>query len=156
MKIQGKKLEGRNVQIIPIIRESGNVYFTAQAIKNYDDFDKLVPMPTPPQILRPGGIKEVNLQDPDYIARMNEYGQMKTDYTVLSSLADTPDLEWEKVDMSDPKTWALYREELLESGLNELEIGRIVNGVLRANSLDESVIEQARQDFLRETLKAKK
>lgn len=149
MKIKGKKIEGLNTQVIPIIRDTENIYFIAQAIKNYDDFNKLVPMPQPPQILRPGGVKELNTLDHDYLERMSEYGQMKTDYTVLISLSSTPDLEWEKVKLDNPKTWKLYRDELLESGLSELEVGRLINGVLRANSLDETMIEQARQDFLR-------
>ncbi len=149
MKIAGKKIEGRNSEIIPIIRPSGNIAFIAEAIESYAEFDKLMPMPTPPEILRPGGIRESNFDDAAFKAKLGKYSEIKTAYTVIASLAGTPDLVWELVKLSDPTTYPNYQQELRDFGLTEIEINRIIQSVMKANSLDDKLIDTARQDFLR-------
>ena len=67
---------------------------------------------------------------------------------IVYSLQSTPELEWEIVNYDKPETWASYEEELREAGFSEIEIGRVVMGVMRANSLDESLIDEARNSFL--------
>jgi hypothetical protein len=57
-------------------------------------------------------------------------------------------IEWETVDMDKPTTWPKWVDELQENGLSEVEVGRIINAVLAANSLDEKKIEEARKSFL--------
>jgi len=149
MKIRGKKIEGRNSEVIPIIRPSGNIFFIAEAIPNFDQFEKLVKLPKPPEKILPGGVKQPDLQNPKYIEKLQEYSQMRSDYVIIASLSSTPDLEWEIVDLIKPDTWCKYRDELLSSGLTELEIMRLITSVSKANSLDDAMIMAARDDFLR-------
>jgi hypothetical protein len=149
MKIAGKTIEGCNSELIPIIRPSGNIAFIAEAIISYEEFEKLCPMPTPPEIIRQGGTRELNHNDPGFKERLNKYGELKTAYTVVTSISATPDLEWETIKKGDIESYLNYTKELKESGLTENEIARLVQGVMRANSLDDKMIELARQDFLR-------
>jgi hypothetical protein len=50
--------------------------------------------------------------------------------------------------LSNHQTWVKYRDELRESGLSDIEINRVVSGVMRANSLSEFAVEQAMKRFL--------
>ena len=148
MKYKGKKLEGRNKEIIPIPRQDGDIIFIAEAIESFESFDRLLPEPEPPVVLRPGGQKTYNKKDKIYLRAVEEHNEQRTNFMVLQSLKDSPDLEWETVDYNEPKTWGNFRKELIESGFSEFEIGRIILGVMRANSLDENMIEEARNNFL--------
>jgi hypothetical protein len=149
MKYKGKKVKGKNVEIIPIPRPDEDLIFIAEAVPGWEAFEKLCPEPEPPQILRPGGIKENDVNDPTFKKRAVEHAELRTHWLVLMSLQATPDLEWETVDMNDPATWNNYEKELKEAEFTPLELGRIVRGVMRANALDDDMIEAARQGFLR-------
>jgi len=148
MKYKGKKLEGRNKEVIPIPRSGGDIIFIAEAVDSFDEFDKLVPEPKPPIIIKPGNVKIENTKDKKYLEALEEHNKLRTHFLVIKSLKDSPDLEWETVDFSKSETWPNYEKELKEAGLNDIEIGRIVMGVMRANSLDETMIEEARNNFL--------
>jgi len=148
MKYKGKKVEGRNTEIIAIPRPDGNIVFIAEAVPNWEQFEKLAPVPSPPEKLLPGGRKEPNYQDKKYLEEISKYGQLRTDWLVLTSLRATKELEWETVDYSKPETWPNYREELKESNFTDIEINLIINGVANANSLNEDMIEAAKKDFL--------
>jgi hypothetical protein len=149
MRFKGKKIEGRNVEPIIIMRAMGeDIVFLAEAVMSYDAFDNLVPIPEAPDIRRPGGIKEKNLQDPAFEKRLQVYAETKTNWTVLESLKKTADLEWETIDPKKSETWGNWKKELYDSGFAEVEILRIVQGVARANSLDDGMLEEARQNFI--------
>lgn len=156
MKYKGKKLEGRNTDILVLIKGGERVVFRAEALQNYTEFDKLCPEPEPPHKLLPGGVKEPNFNDPSYKKRLDEYGMKKTAFTILKSLSVTEDLEWEKVDLKNPDTWGKWQEELSEAQFTETEIGRILQLVLRVNSLDDDMLAQAKNDFLQEALQQEK
>ena len=111
MKIAGKKIEGRNIEIIPIIRPTGNIIFIAEAIESYDEFEKMMPMPTPPTVIKPGGIHEFNVSDPAYKKRLDEYGQLKTAFTIVTSLRATPDLVWDTIKNDNIQTYSNYGKE---------------------------------------------
>jgi len=148
MKVKGKKLEGRNKVIIPILRPEGNIILIAEAIDNFNEFDKLVQFPIAPIRTLPGGVRESHTADPAYLVKVDEFSTMRSNYMIIRSLSATPDLEWETVDITKPETWQNVRQELLDSGLIETEIIRIINCISEANGLDDSVIERARKDFL--------
>jgi hypothetical protein len=148
MKVKGKKLEGRNKVIIPILRPEGNTILIAEAIDNYNEFDKLVQFPIAPIRTLPGGVKESYTADPAFLDRLAEYSNMRSNYIIIKSLSATPDIEWETVDITKPDTWINIRKELRESGLIESEVVRIINCISEANGLDDKVIERARNDFL--------
>ena len=50
--------------------------------------------------------------------------------------------------MEDPSTWLNYEKELKDSDFSQIEINRLVSGVLQVNSLDEDHIKAARERFL--------
>ncbi|GAG59832.1 unnamed protein product, partial [marine sediment metagenome] len=56
--------------------------------------------------------------------------------------------DWEKVDVTDPSTWHLFRSEMREGGFSDVEIDRVMAGVISVNALSEAKIEAARERFL--------
>ena len=152
MKIHGQKIQGPNIEIIAFPRpNTKDIIFKAQAVTNYDDFEKLCPRPTPPTKVYPGKKPIEDVADPQYNEELNDYGQKRTNYMILKSLSVTDGLEWETVDWSDPESWGNYKQELQDSGFSDIEMVRLINGVMAANGLDDDKIEQARERFLAES-----
>lgn len=151
MKIHGQKIEGPNVEIIVIPRsgDTPDIIFQAQAILDNEAFEKLCPVPMPPERIMKGGKREKNFEDKAYKAEMEKYGNKRIAWMILESLRATPDLEWETVKLEDHLTWLNYEKELQDSGFSYVEIQRIQNGVFTANCLNEAKVEEARQLFLR-------
>jgi hypothetical protein len=152
MIINGRKLKGPNIEhiIIPKLDENGNefdVIFRAEAVLDYQDFEKLCPRPKPPEIMKRGVGIISNPEDPAFKKQVERWSQNKIDWMIITSLRATENLIWEKVHYDNPDTWSLYEQELKESGFSHYEIQRIINGVMIANSLDESKIEEARKRF---------
>jgi hypothetical protein len=148
MKIAGKQLRGPNVEVLVIPRSAGDIVFKCQAVLDEDEFNKLCPLPKPPEVIRPGGVKSFDVTDPDFQKLLGEWGEQKTHWLVLKSLEATPDLEWENVKMGDPSTWKNYQEELKSAGFSSPEISRIVRLVSSANGLDQRKIDEATERFL--------
>jgi len=122
--------------------------FKCEAVADYTEFEKLCPTPEPPEVLKPGGVRERNLKNPAFIKTLEEWAGKKTDWTVLKSLEASPEIEWDTVDMKDPSTWTNYRKEMAESGFTEIEIARVLTTVGVANCMDDGMLEAAREDFL--------
>ena len=157
MKIKGQKIEGPNEAIVVIPRAKGDLVFKMQAVLNTTEFETLCPEPTPPTITRVGESKgSPDFRDKKYLAEFKVFSTRRFEYLILKSLEGTSELEWETVDMLDPTTWGNYQSELKAAGFTEIEIGRIVGGVLEANSLDDAKIEEARKRFLASQLGAEK
>lgn len=149
MKIAGKKIEGRNVELIVLPRPLGtNIAFKAEAVLSMDRFNKLVTEPLPPQRIVAGGAKVANVNDPGYKAQILDFQAKRLAFLVLESLKATDQLEWETVVEDDPNTWTNWEKELGDSGFSAIEIGRIRTGVFSANCLNEALIEAARDSFL--------
>lgn len=150
MKIKGQKLEKLNIEIIAIPRANGDdIIFKAQAVLDRAQFEALCPDPTPPSIMRKGDtVGKPDYTNADYIKKVEQQNEFFFDWLFLTSIAATPDLEWETIIMTEPSTWSKYRDELKESKFTDIEIGRIITGVSRANSLDEKRVEEARQRFI--------
>jgi hypothetical protein len=74
---------------------------------------------------------------------------------VVRSLAPS-NIEWDIVDPENPKTWTSYVKDFKAAGLTSIEINRIVQCVMRANSLDEEKLELARKVFLHGQAQAQK
>jgi hypothetical protein len=149
MKYKGKKLEGRNSDILVFIKNGERIIIKAEALENYKEFDDLVSIPKAPILMRPGGIKEENRNDPSYKIALDLFQQKRVQYLVIKSLQATKDLEWEKVKLSEPDSWSKYEEELRET-FSEIEVSRIIQLINRVNSLDDDMLEEARQNFLQE------
>ena len=147
MKIGGKELAGRCIETLVLPREDGDIVIKAQALEDFDKFDKLCPEPSPPMRLTKHG-NEPNYKDASYTDMMHTYEIKRIGFMVVHSLAIN-DIEWDTVDADNPKTWTNYTEDFKNAGLSVIEVGRVVQCVLRANSLDEAKLEQARELFLR-------
>lgn len=149
MKINGKRLDCPNIVTIVLPRSSGeDVVFKAKAVLDAEDFERLCPPPKPPTMIRKGFGRVEDIEDPRYKAAMEERNTKRFDWIIIQSLRATDGLEWEKVKYSDSNTWHLYKEELREAGLGDYEIQRLIRGVLEANCLDETKMEEARNRFL--------
>lgn len=150
MKIHGKKIEGPNIEIIPIPRAMGeDIIFKAQAVLDMGPFESMCPTPVPPMKKLASGENIPNLQDKGYLRSIENLATKRLAWIVLTSLQATEDLEWETVDLSDHNTWGLFRKELRDSGFSDIEINRIVAGCISANALNDDKIEAARERFLR-------
>jgi len=112
MKLNGKKIEGPNVEVVVIPRRTGNLVFKAQSVLDYDVFDAVCTTPKPREIIKPGGERTLAFNEQAYLDAMNKWASKKTDWMVLKSLEATEGLEWETVNMDDPDTWNNYQEEL--------------------------------------------
>lgn len=151
MKYKGKKVEGRNSAVLVLERGDENIVFIAQAVDSSEsEFDDLVKMPEPPEILRPGGLKEFNRNDSAFRKAIEEYATLKTSYMIVMSLKESPDLEWETIQYDKPSTWKNWEKELKDAGFTEVERLKVLQTVMRANSLDDDLLEQARSDFLQD------
>jgi hypothetical protein len=148
MKLRGKT-PGVHVEPIILPRPDGDLEFQARAIDDFDAFEQLCPMPQPPEKILPGNIRVKNVEDMNYLKAVNSYSEKRVAYMVVKGLSDgTEGLEWEQVKLNDFNTWHLFRKELRDSGLSDIEINRVVAGVMVANSLSERAVEEARKRFL--------
>jgi hypothetical protein len=150
MKINGKKIEGSNVEICVIPRgdDKEPIVFKCQAVLDIEPFDQLCPAPRPPMIMKPGGKKIIDNENSKYKVQVEQHNAKRMGYLIIKSLEATEGLEWETVSLSDPDTWDNYSKELKDSGFSNIEIMRIINTCMSANCLDEARLERAREDFL--------
>jgi len=148
MKINGKKLDGPNIEVVVIPRQSGDLVFKAQAVLDYTDCDKLNPMPQPPKRLMRGGGTQENVDDPKYKKAVDEWALRKFYWMFVMSLKATEGLEWETIKMDDPSTWENYKKEMQTGGLSPGEVARIETCVTDACGLNQAKIDEATQRFL--------
>lgn len=146
MKVGGVEVTSCE-EILVLPRTVGeNIVFRAKAVNVNDEFDKMVPEPVAPNIRTKDGSRP-DLKDKNYLKAEADRDLQRFAYMCLKSL-EPSNIEWETIDMAKPQTWPKWTEELKESGMSEIEVGRIINMVLVANSLDERKIEEARKAFL--------
>jgi len=148
MKLHGKNLEEPPVTTVVIPRPNGDLVFQAKPVLNSDEFNEIMPRPEPPERLHKGGQKQKLVDDPRYKEDLSEWIKAKTDWTIIQSLSATEGLEWETVDMNDPKTWGNYNQELIDAKLLPTEIAKITDAVFEAIGLDQAKIEEATKRFL--------
>ncbi len=147
MKLKGIKISGPNVETIVIPRGDDQIVLHAQAILDMEEFEKLCPDPVPPMRMVKGGVAQPDTTDPHFIAACAQLGKRRMAFMIVRGLLATEGLEWETVDLNNPDTWLNYETELQASGFSNVEVNRIVAGVMAANCLSESKIEEARQRF---------
>lgn len=149
MRIGNRELMGANEEIIVIPRgDSEPIVFKARAVVDMSGFDALCPLPKPPTKILKGGKRVEDVESRQFQYEVNEYSQKKVHYIVLKSLEATEGLEWDTVNMSDNTTWGNYLKDLKRAEFSEVEITKIVKGVLTANCLNEEILDKARADFL--------
>lgn len=149
MKLSGKKLVKPNVEIIIIPRGDGDdIVLKAGPAADMETFDKICPAPKPPTRIYPGGRKAEDINDENFQKEQAQHAETRFYYMALKSLSINPELEWETVDLDRPATWKNFLDELKEAGFSEVEVNRVVQGVMDANCLNEDRIDEARQRFL--------
>lgn len=154
MKVNGKTVNGQN-RIVSVIIPVGDdaVEFLVRPLTKEDDFEKMVPLPTPPIIIKPNIGRVKNIEDPAFKAAVTRWATQEAHYKFLKAVDQTVGLEWDKVRMDDPNTYHLWEEEMNES------IGRgaanyLFGKAVEANSLTEEVLEKARARFLADRVAA--
>lgn len=149
MKLNGQRIEGPNRDVVVIPRgDREDIVFTIEAVLDVDSFEQMCPLPKPPLRKMKGGVDVPVLTDPTYIKALDRHAEKRLAWLVLKSLEATEGLEWDKVDISDPSTWLLLREELREAGFSSVEVNRIISGAIAVNALSEAKIQAARDRFL--------
>lgn len=147
MKIKGRSFDEPAIVEIPVAYGNEEVIFKAKAVLDYKQFEALVPEPKAPEVIRPGGERSLNVEDPKYKTALEDYGKKRTLYMIIKSLEATEDLEWDKVKLADPKTWEKVEEEL-EKAFTKFGAFQVVRGVLLANGLNQGLLDQSRRSFL--------
>jgi len=147
LKIKGQHISLPTPVLIIIPREGNDLIFYAQPIIDYSDFDTKAPEPTPPRVLRPGGVEFDDYDSQSYKESLERHGRLRWAWMIVKSLLATDGLEWETVNFNDPSTWEGYEKELKESGLTQSEVNYLSSQVAKANMLTEEKVEQARQRF---------
>lgn len=155
MKLNGivPKLE-REI-VIPILSDTVSLYFIAKPVATYEAFEALCPMPKARMGGEPG--KERPLTEAsDYKEAMKKHGQLFAEWVNVTTLVEVAGsdgkrekIDWETVDLEQIDTYPNWRIELKENnGLSESDVRRIELEILRCNSMDEALIEKAKEDFL--------
>ncbi len=147
MKIGGVPINGPHEEILVLPRGDSQIVIRARAVLDLDSFDAICPEPKPPGKLTKDGFIP-NKEDESYQQAIARHNEKRIAYLVIRSL-EPSNIEWDTVDMANPKTWTNYMNDFRNAGFSSVEINRIVATVMAANALDESKLEQARKVFLR-------
>jgi hypothetical protein len=153
MRIGGLTIAGPAQELLVLPRGEQTIVIKAQAI-NLDEFDVLCPEPKAPGKLTKDGWVPMP-EDENYRQILQSHNEKRIAYLVVKSL-EPSDIEWDTVQIDNPRTWLNYVQDFKTAGLTTIEINRIVQCVMQANSLDESKLEQARKVFLLGQVQAQK
>ena len=147
MKINGRVATARVAETLVVPRQDGDMVFKAIPVTDFSDFNALCPEPKPPEILRPGGERVSNVEDPSYKAAKLAWADQRTAFMIIKSLAATEGLEFETVNIADSATWGNWRKEM-EKVLVNNELNMLLNIVITANGMSVEKIEEATKSFL--------
>jgi hypothetical protein len=148
MKLKGQIITPPSPRAIIVPRDEGDLIFHAKPIIDFDEFEKICPMPDPPLIQYPDGGQKKDYDDLIYRKAVLAWSRQRTDWIVLTSLSVTEGLEWDTVDLNKPDTYKNYMEDFKKSGFSIAEVDYIIKQVLDVNSMDESKFDEARKRFL--------
>lgn len=149
MKILGVDFTSPSNVVIPVIKGNTEVIFQAACIVDFKEMEEVLKEPIAPMMVKRGSLVSTpDFEDKDYKLAMNQYSLNKINWLVSKSLLATEGLTWETVDFGNPETWKNYATELKEAGFNDFQINTLVAGVMEANGLSDSRIEEARKRFL--------
>jgi len=145
MKIGGKSVpKSVHTDVLVLPRGEEAIVIKAEAILDYETFDKVCPVPEPPgKLTKDGWIPDKN--DPTYKSQVEKRGRQHVGWMVLHSLKE---VEWEHVNEDNPKTWGKWEDELKEAGFSSVERNLILGLVLEVNSLNEQKLKDARESFI--------
>jgi len=146
MKIGGVEVQ-TSEEILVLPRSLGeDIIIRAKPVKINEEFEKRIPEPTPPNVRTKNGSKP-DYSDENYKKALKIRNEQRLNFLIIKSL-EPSEIEWEEVNIDTPGTWSKWSKELIEAGISEIELNRITDAVMSANSLDEEKIEEARKSFL--------
>lgn len=158
MKIHGKK-PGVFTDVVAFpLGEGGHnvVVFKLVPPDDLNDYEKQWPAPKPPMKTEPGKKPVPYLEDKNYKIEMSQWIGRKYDWIYVTTLRNTPGLEWEKVKLADIMTYTHWQSELMELGLTVPMWNHLYSRILAVNGLDDAKLAQAREDFLKEEAEARR
>lgn len=146
MRIGGVEVKGPNEEILVLPRLEQDIVIKARAVTSMSEFEKLCPEPKPSgKLTKDGFVPELN--DETYLQKVSHHSNQRFAYLVLQSLLPS-DIEWETVQLDNPKTWTNWDQELRDAGFSDVEVNRIITCVMQANALDDAKLKAAREVFL--------
>lgn len=147
IKIDGQSVpKGLNEDVLVLPRGESTIVIKVRAFPDLDHFNEVCPTPKPPGALTKKGWVP-NTKDDTYKERLKQHGLQRVGYMVVKSLEPT-NIEWEKVDLDNPKTWVEWEEEMQDSGFTQIECNLIIGLVMEVNNLNEFKLDEARESFL--------
>lgn len=146
MRIGGREVTGPNEEVLVLPRLGDDIVIRAQAVGDMSMFETLVPEPKAPGKLTKDGWVPLK-GDETYVQKVAHYNEQRFAFMAIHSL-EPSNIEWENVDLENPKTWCNWNVELQEAGLSDVEINRVVVCIMQANALDEKKLKEARELFL--------
>lgn len=147
MKYRGKRLEKPQKTCLVLPRQAGDIVLWFNPVLDFDAFLLLCPAPKPPVITKPGGGQITNLDDKKFLKDLDVHAAQRTSWMILKSLEGN-EIEWETVDMLKPETYENFQKELIDTGFSQLELNRIIGGVIDACGLNSAKIDEATKSFL--------
>lgn len=149
--VGGVKAEKAGV-LEPVVFTNGRpqpLAFFVKGVDSLDEFRAIVSKPKPSQGVwtKDKGWTQDEMS-PAYIDSMKAYLQMRWDWQTIKTL-EPSNIEWEKVNLGNPKTWKHVHEELREK-LSENEYIIVMEKVEEANTLNREKLEENRETFFRE------
>lgn len=147
MRVGGVTVTAPVEELLVIPRGESSLVFRARAVESMDEFDAMSPKPQPPgKLTKDGWVPEP--EHPDYRTILEHYAVRRLAYIVVRSL-EPSNIEWDTVDINNPKTWANWDTDLRNAKMTEVEIDKVLQLVIEANSLSEEKLKRAREDFQR-------
>lgn len=151
MKFKGQAVSNTNVEYVVIPRTGGDIVFIAKPVLSFDGFSEICPEPKPPIITyaeNQNKEPEPDYADENYTKKLENYYLSRYYWLQLTSIKDSPDIEWETVDLLKPDTYKNMIPELESAGFLPAEINKIAAAVTAVNALDERQMDEARKNFL--------
>lgn len=149
MLYKGAKVSNNNIEYVVIPRNGYDIVFHIKPVLNEDEFEKFCEQPIPPTVVTAAtGLVTKDYKDKKYLAKMEEYYEIRSAFFFLKAIESTPDLAWETVDKGKPETWVNYRKEMEDSGFTGSEISLILEAIQKVMGLNDQYLEQAKDRFL--------
>jgi len=147
MKINGTPVTPPTEGLLVLPRSDKEFVFRSKPLPDFDKFNALVPLPEPPGVLtKDGWVPDV--KDKNYVQVITNYHLQRNAFLVIHTL-EPSNIEWDKVDINNPKTWNGWEKEMRDAGFTQPEVNCIFQFVIETNSLSEEKLRVARESFLR-------
>ena len=155
MKFKGKKISKATEDYAVIERGSDKIVIIIKTVTDYEDFDKLCPLPEAPVIKPAGKPSYKDVEDEGFKEEVALYAYKRLCWSFFKSIEDSDDLEFSNVNPSDSETWENVITELAGS-LSEGEIDFIMGKYNEVQGLTNDKIKQSTDSFLAGLVKAEK